>query len=136
MTRFHISQHMPGFLPESEVLGAVGIQDAVTILSGELDRLKDAWEVNCEAYGSENAAAIGSEHCDWCDVSASVYADIVACTSIEQDMAAKLRANGHLSMLYSPPEGADIIVEVELCYVPLYSCGICSDAAKEKRANE
>lgn len=122
--RYHIGHNIPGYLPESDVYATESAKQAVDLLDSDLDSLQDYYAAGCEAP-MEIAAAVGSEHCGWCDVYYDVEAHRMAVK--DGDLTYKLERDGSIHLNYYPPEGANVFYWIVSCTEPdPDACDICS----------
>jgi hypothetical protein len=117
---YHIGHNVPGYLPESDVFAADGVDEALSILESDLKEQEDYYYEQCPNGTVHPVRQDDNCDCDWCGVAKDVYADRIAIK--ERDMRFRILSDGgNLNLTYCPPEGPDlsfwvtVILDEESC---------------------
>lgn len=100
---FHVGHNIPGYLPESDVGCFDDLDNALEHLRSELNSQSDAWYENVDDRLADQGRA---DDDPWGSVANDVYADAVKIS--DGDMKPHAIRDQGVSLMYVPPEGADL----------------------------
>lgn len=102
----HVGQNIPGYLPEGDIGCFDDPDDAADHLEDQLEQIEGSY-FECCPNGTV-LPGTNDQNCDcaWCEVAWDVYADRLP----DGPLRTNVEHYGAWSVIYSPPEGPDLVL--------------------------